>query len=159
MTEQVANIATLKVKIEINAAPEEVWKGLTEDIGKWWPAEFYTGGDASSRNMEVELTPGGRMFESWDTGGGTLWGNVISFEPNKLLHILGHQFPNWGGPSQWYGTWSLERAGNKTSLSYSEATLGKISADGIEQKDSGWMFLFKCLQAFVENKPAPSWPA
>ena len=106
-----ANISELHMEIEIAANPLKVWAALTTEIGQWWPAEFYAGGETGSRTFNLETMPGGRMMETWGNGGGVLWGTVVAIEPNVQLQVLGATFPGWGGPSQWFGTWELGPTG------------------------------------------------
>ena len=89
MPNQVAEIAQITMETDISASPEQVWKALTEDIGKWWPADFYAGGEEGKRTYVLEQRPGGRMYEQWDNGGGVLWGTVVGVEPNVSLQVLG----------------------------------------------------------------------
>ena len=157
MTIQAAEIAQLTMETDINAPPETVWKALTEDIGKWWPADFFAGGVEGKRTYILEARPGGKMFEVWDGGGGVLWGTVVNVEPNVSLQVLGALFPNWGGPSQWYGTWKLRSHDGGTKLTFSESSIGKIS-DGYDgEKTQGWTFLWNSMKAFVEGAPPPTW--
>lgn len=66
MTKQVAEIAAIDMEVEIAAPPAQVWSALTENIGEWWPAEFYAGGEAGKRSFTLESVPGGRMVETWN---------------------------------------------------------------------------------------------
>lgn len=157
MTNTTAEIATIQMEVEIDASPAQVWQALVNNIGEWWPAEFYTGGDADKRTFSIEATPGGRMFEEWGDGGGTLWGTVIALDPGKKLQILGYLFPDWGGPTQNYGTWTLQGGTDKTKMTFSETGLGNVTDDGLKQKDHGWRFLWATLKAHAEGKPLPKW--
>ncbi len=152
-----AEIAQFSLETVIDASPERVWAALTDDIGKWWPAEFYAGGVNGARNFVLETHPGGRMFEQWDNGGGVLWGTVICAEPNARLQVLGAVFPNWGGPTQWFGTWELESQDNGTLLKFSESDVGRVSDAGVAEKDKGWTFLWNSMKAFVEGGTPPVW--
>ena len=154
---QPAKVAALNMEIAIDASPAEVWKALTANIDQWWPADFYAGGSEGARRFAIEERPGGRMFEEWDGGGGVLWGTVVGVEHQKMLQVLGNVFPNWGGPTEWYGTWTLKQDGAGTSLAFSESATGRVSEEGMVEKDKGWRFLMDTLKAHVEGTPAPEW--
>lgn len=157
MTKETANIAHLEMQVEINATVAKVWKGLTDNIGEWWPAEFYACADSGGREFKLEDWPGGRMIETTGKGGGVLWGTVIAIEPEVQLQVLGVQFPNWGGPSEWYGSWDLSASKTGTTLKFSESAVGRVSDAGIAEKDKGWQFLWNTLKAHVEGTPKPVW--
>ncbi len=146
-----AQIATMTMEIDIDAPPRRVWQSLTDNIGEWWPADFYTGGEAGSRGFSLEAKPGGRMYEEWSSGGGVLWGTVVAADPEKSLQVIGHVFPDWGGPSEWYGSWTLTQSGSGTALRFSESAVGKVTADGAAKKDEGWRLLWSALKAHAEK--------
>ncbi len=104
MTIENATMANIDMEIEIHASSDKVWQSLTENIGQWWPADFYTGGVEGGRGFSLEAFPGGRMMESWDDGGGLLWGNVVFIQPGIKLQLLGSTFPNWSRP-RW--SWTM----------------------------------------------------
>lgn len=152
-----AKIQEVHVEVEIDAPIDKVWTALIDEIGEWWPADFYTGGRDGARTFKIEAEPGGRMMEVWDDGGGLLWGTVVTFDPGVQLQILGSLFPNWGGPSQNFGTWELEIAGSGTRMRYSEHSVGQVSEAGGEERTVGWKFLSDTMKAHVEGEAAPAW--
>jgi len=152
-----SKIQALQVEVEIAAPVDKVWTALIDEIGDWWPADFYAGGTNGSRTFKIEPEPGGRMMEVWDGGGGMLWGTVVTSQPTVRLQILGSIFPNWGGPTQQFGTWELETVGAGTRLRYSEHAVGEVSESGGEEKTVGWQFLSDTLKAHVEGAAAPTW--
>lgn len=153
-----AHLSDLAMEVRIEAPPDAVWGALTEEIGAWWPAEFYTGGDAASREFVLEPHPGGRMYEDWGDGAGLLWATVYTVDPGKLLQVSGLGFPEWGGPSLWLGTWRLEADGDATLLRFQESAIGKTDAHYIGEKQKGWSYLFAgVLRAHVEEADPPAW--
>lgn len=152
-----AQIGEVKCEVVINAARDKVWKALTADITQWWPADFYAGGEEGSRTYHLEATPGGRMYESWEGGGGVLWGTVLLVDPEVSLQVQGADTPSWGGPRVWFGTWNLEDAEGGTRVTFSEHAMGKVSDSTLQGKDKGWVFLWDSLKAHVEGGAAPTW--
>lgn len=152
-----ARISELTQEIDINATPDAIWQLLTNDIGSWWPAEFYAGGVAGKRRLIMEAVPGGRLHEEWDDGGGILWATVVGVEPGKRLQVIGYSFPNWGGPSQWFGSWELSARDNRTRLRFSEHAIGRVTDDYLADKDKGWNFLWALLKARLEGTALPVW--
>lgn len=152
-----AQMASLTVSVDIQASADDVWTALTSDIGKWWPADFYAGGEDGHRTFILEQQPGGRMYEQWPDGG-VLWGHVVTLNPGRQLQVLGCVFPSFGGPNEWYGTWDLEETSpGTTRLTFSEDSIGKVSQSSVGEKETGWRFLSDCLKAFIEGQPQPVW--
>lgn len=150
MSNDTAQITSLIVETEIRASPAAVWKALTDNINQWWPNDFYTGGEEGARRFFLEAHPGGRMYEEWDNGGGLLWATVAYIAPNVRLQVQGAVFPNWGGPSEWYGSWDLSATNNGTLLRFSEHSIGKATDSGMRSKEEGWQQLGEALKVCVE---------
>lgn len=159
MTEPVSELADpVLVETHIHASPAVVWNALTDGMDDWWPAEFYTGGDKSACTLHLEARPGGRVHEDYAAGGGLLWGTVVTVVPEQKLQVTGYGFPEWGGPSVWFGTWTLETADDGCLLRFTEHAVGKTSDGYFAEKQKGWTFLFDgALKAHVEGTPAPKW--
>lgn len=161
-----AHLSDLAMEVRIEASADAVWRALTEEIGAWWPGEFYTGGEPKSRNFVLEARPGGRMYEDWSAGGGSdgadgaglLWATVYTVDPGKLLQVAGLGFPEWGGPSLWMGTWRLETDGDATLLRFQESAIGRIDERYVAEKEKGWNYLFAgVLKAHLEGREPPAW--
>ena len=97
------------------------------------------------------------MVETWEGGGGVLWGTVICVDPQVLLQVLGSLFPNWGGPSASYGTWELTPHSNGTTLKFSHSAVGRIADPNLGEQDKGWQFLCQTLKAYAEGASLPVW--
>lgn len=157
MSESTASVLTLNMAVDIAAPPAAVWRALTADINSWWPQSFFTGGTESTRRLVFEAEPGGRMYEEWDDGGGLLWAQVVAVQPDRLLQVLGHSFPNWGGPSTWYGTWEFAGDDAGTKLTFSESVVGRVPEGYADDKNKGWHFLWASLKAHLEGTEPPIW--
>lgn len=157
MTDSLPHVGSVQMQIEIKASAATVWQALVDNIGEWWPAEFYTGGDSARRTFRIEPKPGGRMYEDWGDDCGTLWGTVVAVDPGRKLQIHGMVFPDYGGPNHNFGTWLLEEANGTTTMTYSEASIGRVSDAGVEEKDKGWKFLWATMKAHIEGQPLPVW--
>jgi len=149
--------SALETELTIAASPASVWTNLTAEINGWWPAEFYAGGSAGRRRFVLEPEPGGRMFEEWEDGGGLLWGTVVSVDPSRRLQVTGCTFPDWGGPTHWYGSWELHDKDGGTILTFSEHAIGRISDNYSAEKEKGWQFLWQALKAYTEGTEPPEW--
>jgi uncharacterized protein YndB with AHSA1/START domain len=76
----------VEAQIEVPVPPVEVWRALTEEIGRWWPHTF------TDEPFAIRLEPaiGGRFYEQFDeAGAGALYATVTYVEPAKILRISG----------------------------------------------------------------------
>jgi len=152
-----ATLGDLRLEIEIEAPPSRVWKALTEDLAAWWPVEFYAGGEAGRRTITLDAAPGGFMKETWEDGGGLVWGTVMAVQPGSLLQVLSATFPNWGGPTVSFITWKVEESAGGTLLAFEEGNVGRVGAAQLAEKHKGWGFLLAAVQAHLTGAPAPTW--
>lgn len=151
-----SRVVTIQTTIE--ASPADVWRGLVDEVGAWWPDEIYSGGEAGKRRYVLEAWPGGRAYEEWESGGGLLWGQVIMVTPESLLQTMGCTFPEWGGPAIEMNTWRLESTDDGCSLLFTTHIIGDMTDDQVAGREKGWSFLFDgVLKAHVEGRPLPRW--
>jgi len=151
-----AKIAESVWEVEIAAEPDKVWEGLTKRIDDWFPEDGYACGEPGDHSFHLDPVPGGQWIERW-SGGGILWGTVMAATPGSMLQVQGSTFPNWGGPSIWFGTWELTPKEGGTALRFHETTIGHLTDEVRQSTDGGWTFLTNCLKAYLEGAPQPKW--
>jgi len=86
VVDSAANGFTLKTTLQIQAAPDAVYRRLihAED---WWSSQHTFSGDA--RNLSIEEKPGGCFCEKLPNGGGVRHMEVVFFAPGKTLVLSG----------------------------------------------------------------------
>ena len=147
----------IHVETQIEASPAAVWRALTDRIGDWWPDASFAAGGEGERTFRLEAHPGGRMYEDWSDGSGLLWGTVVTLVPERMLQVAGYTFPEWGGPSTWFGTWKLEGDAETCTLRFTHDQVGATAEGWQEKYEGGWVFLWTALKAHLEGKPPPKW--
>jgi uncharacterized protein YndB with AHSA1/START domain len=153
-----ARIMDLQFEVRIAKPPAEVWRALTDDIGRWWPGSFCCGGGRGPQKFLLEARPGGRMFEDWGGGDGLLWGTIVNVIHGKRLEVHGATGPAFGGPRVWYGTFEVEPAGDGTRLRFGESSFGRVTEDLQRGNEKAWRFLFDgSLRAYLEGTQPPVW--
>jgi len=50
-------------------------------IGTWWPVQPFSAGKEQVRDITVERSGGGRVYETWDDGTVVEWGELLAWEP------------------------------------------------------------------------------
>ena len=149
-TMQDARTATYELEIPIAAPRERVWKALTEEPNAWWLPEFHMVG-ADSR-VRLEPRAGGHLIEEREGGGSLVWYTVQMCTPGEALHMCGHVFPQWGGPSTNFFSLLLEESGDGTLLRVQDAHLGRFADGYVDELRQGWNALLgDGLRAYVED--------
>ena len=150
-----SNGFTVSHKVSIAAPPAKVWAALGQ-VGAWWDGEHSFSGD--SRNLSLDLKPGGMFAEALSNGGAVRHMVVVYADPGKRLRMEGGL-----GPLQAYGvsgslTFTLSAEGSGTVLvetydvgGHAPGGLDKLAGvvDGVltHQVDR--------LAAYAEGRPKP----
>lgn len=148
----------VRLEIRIRAPRERVWKTLVEEIGRWWPATFYT--HPSPTNFVIENHVGGRVFEDWGNGEGGLWGTVVVFKANERLQIAGEIFPEYGGVGRYHATYLLVDDGADTLVKFHDAGVGALKGGNAASLEEGWRELLGGhWKNYAETGAQPTRPA
>ena len=75
-------------------------------------------------------------------GGSLLWSTVAQCVPGRLLELVGHLSPDYGGPATSMLKLELEPAGETTLLKLRDALVGHLSPTVSKTMRDGWMQLF-----------------
>jgi uncharacterized protein YndB with AHSA1/START domain len=144
----------VRLQIPIAASPRQVWDAMVSDATKWWPADFYTGGDAATRRFIFEPRLSGRVYEDWGNGAGLVWFDVIGVDPPRSLLLRGQLFARYGGPATSLIEIRLEASDDgKTVFHLRDTTFGRISRELEANTRDGWIALFEDgLKRYVESK-------
>ncbi|MEQ8767826.1 MAG: SRPBCC domain-containing protein [Planctomycetota bacterium] len=138
-----------ELEIEIAAAPERVWKAVTDELSSWWLPDFHMLGEDST--MVFEPWAGGRLLEE-NGAKGLLWYQVLAIDPPKMLALSGFTTPDFGGPATSLLTLKLEAAGSGTKLTVQDGLFGQVSEQSVKSLQAGWTHLFTDgLKAFIES--------
>jgi DNA-binding transcriptional ArsR family regulator/uncharacterized protein YndB with AHSA1/START domain len=151
MSQSELGLVRVEQEIAIAARPERVWQALVEEIGHWWPKDFYAGADAENFILEPRL--GGRMYEDWGNGAGAVWYTVTEIAPPRSLGLAGHYPPVFGGPST--SILRLEvvagEAGEGAVLRLSDSEFRPVTENTFQSLDEGWRTIFNHLKEYVEE--------
>jgi uncharacterized protein YndB with AHSA1/START domain len=78
---------TVKVALNIQATPEEVYAKIVRNIGDWWNSAHTFSGNA--HNLTIEEKPMGCFCEKLPNGGGVRHMEVVNLAPGKTLVMIG----------------------------------------------------------------------
>lgn len=153
-TDQSITTTTLSLEVSLAASRAKVWKALTEEIGIWWPTEFYQtkATEAASNKLRLEATPGGLWVVDRGKEGGQVWGMVIGLEKQESLLLKGHLTPELGGPAISFLHFVLQSNKRKTVLQFTDTIFGEISSKLHHSLKKDWeKILKKALKQYVER--------
>lgn len=146
-----AGIASYELSIEIDASPDSVWKALVEDTNAWWLPDFHMVGAGSTVTLEPRA--GGGLIETLPDGGSLLWCTVHWIRPSeRVLYLVGHSAPDWGGPYTSHLKLAVEARGMESVLKLTDSHNGNIDDENLESLSSGWTTLFtEGLKRYLEK--------
>jgi hypothetical protein len=82
-----ANGFTVKIALQIQAAPADVYRRLIHNVGDWWNSEHTFSG--SAHNLSIEEKPMGCFCEKLPNGGGGRHMEVVFVAPGKAVVLTG----------------------------------------------------------------------
>ncbi len=82
-----ANGFTVKITVQLQAAPAEVYRRLVQNIGDWWNAAHTYSGNA--HNLTIDASAGGCFCEKLPNGGGVRHMEVVLAMPGQALTMTG----------------------------------------------------------------------
>ena len=115
VTDSSANGFTVKVALNVQASPDDVYRKFVHNIGDWWDAAHTFSKD--SHNLSIEERPGGCFCEKLP-GGGVRHMEVVYVSPGVAVVLSGGL-----GPLQ-----SLAATGTLT-ISFQKGTNGGTTLD------------------------------
>jgi len=87
VVDSASNGFTVKVTVEIQAAPKDVYRQLIHNVGDWWNSAHTFSGDA--HNLSIEEKPMGCFCEKLPNEGSVRHMQVVSLMPGKGLGMTG----------------------------------------------------------------------
>jgi len=146
-----------QLEIAIDAPRENVWQALTANISDWWPAHFYVGQEP--RGIVLEDCVGGRIYEDWGDGGGSLWATVLVFDRGSTLEWAGDMSPDFAGPARSMTRFKLREEDGSTVVEFRDSAYGRLADMAVEGMPHGWSLLLDgCLKPYLEEGKHPDRP-
>lgn len=141
----------IQLEIDIAADPDIVWRAYVNDVGAWWPEDFWT--TSNPHEMKFDPTPGGQLIELGPNGAGVLWATVLAVEPGRAIDLVGHLAARYGGPAT--SLLRLEFTENEaggTTLMVADSVFGAVDRAMESALRDGWLALFhEGLREHVES--------
>lgn len=149
MTTVKSNAFKIEQEVFINGSREEVFKGLTEQVGDWW--EFSIAPKGVKREMTLDPVPGGKFLEKWGENDGAVWGTVYYVNAPQEIRLIGHLGMKGAVHSAY--TYRLFEKEGGTLLQLSHTASGIIQEDWEPSHTEGWNYLLgTLLKNYVEGK-------
>jgi uncharacterized protein YndB with AHSA1/START domain len=107
----------VRTSVEVGVPCERAYRGLVEEVDRWWdPAHTYSG---SASNLSMEASAGGCFCERYP-GGSVEHARVVYASPGKTLRLVGGLGPLQSEPVNGVLEFSFEptAAGSRVTMSY-----------------------------------------
>ena len=139
----------VEAQIDVPVPPADVWRALTEDVGRWWPHTF------TDQPFAIRLEPviGGRFYEQFDeVGAGALYATVTYVEPMRMLRISGPM--GMRTAAMYVKTYRLEPIDAGTRIRTKASTMGDVAEDTREGYRAGGLEILEALRRHLTGAPS-----
>ena len=121
-----ANGFTVKISMNIQAPPDDVYRRLVHNIGDWWSSSHTFSGD--SHNLTMDERAPGCLCEKLSNGGSVRHLEVVNVAPGKTLVLNGGLGPLQSIAATGSLTFQLSTAPGGTRLDVTYAVGGYLAA-------------------------------
>lgn len=121
-----ANGFTVKITVNIQAPPDDVYRKLVRNIGDWWSSSHTFSGDA--HNLSLDDKAPGCLCERLPGGGSARHLEVVNVAPGKTLVLNGGMGPLQSLAATGSMTFQLSPATGGTKLDLTYAVAGYLPA-------------------------------
>ncbi len=150
-TDEQVRVVRIETEIRFRAAPERVFRALTDgdEVRQWYPHTY--GGDRVQR-VVLEQRVGGAQFEDWGDGRGHVYGQVLEWDPPRRQVVRSRLMP--GTVFDTVTTVEPDAAGSV--LRQSKVIVGPLSDEDVEGiAFHGDLARYEdALRAVIEREPA-----
>ena len=87
-------ITDVRREVTVAGAPQRAFDLFTNHMSEWWPAEHHLAGSPVVA-MTVEPRVGGRIYDSCEDGGDSVWGQVTEWDPPASFTFAWMITGNW----------------------------------------------------------------
>jgi uncharacterized protein YndB with AHSA1/START domain len=91
-------IAAIRKTIRVEADPDHAFRVFTDGIGRWWPLDRYSIHEHEAETVVLEPRVGGRLYERSTSGAEADWGEILAYEPPRLVRYTWHPGYEPGAP-------------------------------------------------------------
>jgi uncharacterized protein YndB with AHSA1/START domain len=155
VADSATNGFTVKLELNIQAPPQDVYRRLVHSVGDWWNSMHTFSGDA--HNLSIDDKAMGCFCEKLPSGGSVRHLEVVYADPGKKLVLSGALGPLHSMAATGSMTIQLSAAGAGTKLTIVYAVTGYL-AGGMnalaEPVDSVLSEQFTRLKSLIENGKA-----
>ena len=86
--------AVVRKSIRVHVPIERAFSVFVEQMETWWPAAHHIGANPF-QSIFVEPRVGGRWYERDAQGNECHWGQVLAWDPPRLVTFSWHLGPDW----------------------------------------------------------------
>lgn len=116
-------------RVDVQATPEQVWKALVNDVGRWWPSDHTWYGN--NANLSIDARANGCFCEI--EGDKQAMHMLVTFvEPPRMLRMTGGLGPLQGMGMYGALDWLIESSGQGSRITLTYRVNG-INPDGHAQ--------------------------
>jgi DNA-binding transcriptional ArsR family regulator len=137
----------IQLEAELPASRDSVFRALTDEIDGWWSYRI-----AADSTMRLESNVGGRLYESFEGGGGALYAFITYVKIGEELHLKGSMGLVEEGGDNIIHIKLRSLSADKTLLKLSHHFVGRVSVVTVDTFKRSWVeLLTHYLAAFLKS--------
>jgi uncharacterized protein YndB with AHSA1/START domain len=130
-------VEPIALTFTVDCAPAHAFALWAERTSLWWPPRHSVSG--APQLVAFEPGPGGRIFEREAGGAEHEWGEVLTWEPPRLLRYLWHLHADRADATEVEIRFEPAGEGTRVTIEHSGwERLGARAADWRERNERGW---------------------
>jgi uncharacterized protein YndB with AHSA1/START domain len=126
--------AVVRKSIRVHVPIERAFSVFVEQMETWWPAAHHIGGNPF-QSIFVEPRVGGRWYERDAQGNECYWGQVLAWDPPRLVTFSWHLGPDWKVEPDLA---KASRVAIRFTSEGASATLVELEHSGLERHGEGY---------------------
>ena len=142
-------IDPIRLSFEVACPPDHAFQTWTAQTSIWWPSSHTV---TAAHDLEVVFEPrvGGRIFERTPDGAEHDWGQIIAWEPPRLLAYLWHLRVDRADATEVQISF-IEADNGNTRVEIEHRGWERLGSEGLARRDANQASWGELLPHYIEH--------
>jgi hypothetical protein len=154
------HVDPIRRMVTVRCAPERAFELFTEQMGTWWPVQWYSRAVSEFEHEDIEVAKlefqprvGGSILEHTSDGRILPWAEVVAWHPPRLVLMAWRPHSRPEPPTEVEVTFSARESGTLVELEHRgwERLSKEFREEMYETYARGWMTTLECFTAAADR--------